>query len=200
MIYFSFQEILFSVVASLIYGLGFGSCYHLLSVFGRMLKALLSLPREALFYRGSIFCVERRKGEARGFLSDLSGNIKVFFFTVLFVVGYILLSYLTLDGELRLYTLALSALGFLSSVLLKIPLLKLVDALFFVWKLFVILLRFLCYPLRFAARFLIDLLYRQARKIEPYIPRLGSPDAISARTIRKTAGKEKGLEKRKIKK
>ena len=96
---FSGREILLSVLYAFLFGLGYSLLYQLILI---SLEAVKSLPRLAREILGSekIFPSPSIKKE----LKDRKfGAVFAFFSVFLFFVGFLLLSYLALDGQLRLY-------------------------------------------------------------------------------------------------
>ena len=113
--YFSPAEVFFAVTAFALYGALCGVLYPMLSRIGAMLRALFCLPTDALALaraparRKADGCARRRMqpyGGAGKHLGD-------FFFFLAVGIGLLLLTYVTLDGMYRLYTL----LAFLSCCL-----------------------------------------------------------------------------------
>ena len=105
--YFSPAEVFFAVTAFALYGALCGALYPVLSRIGAMLRALLCLPTDALALaraparRKADGCARRRMrpyGGAGKHLGD-------FFFFLAVGIGLLLLTYVTLDGMYRLYTL-----------------------------------------------------------------------------------------------
>ncbi len=172
MSYFSITEIIFSIIYAIIYGVAIGSVYQLVDRVPALIKGVLELPRRVLLYHGSIF-EKRAVGDAEKVTERrLSEGIKVFFQTVLFFIGYILLSYMVADGEPRLYILLFSLLGLWSSVALKFMILmlsRLLDRLCFV---LIVLLRVITFPVHLILRLASRLVYKASKALNPYIPRI----------------------------
>lgn len=108
---FTLAEIFESVLSALIYGGAFEVLCRILSIFSFALWAVVEAPifslREAIVKR-------RRKPTPSLFKSfltlarELFCSIILIFKVTLFTLGFILLSYYSLDGELRLYMLILA--------------------------------------------------------------------------------------------
>ena len=103
MMYFTSGEIIFSVLASSALGISFSLLISLISLIIPPLRAFiwrtadsLRLPMKGL--------LRRRVYISEGELSGAGIFITVISFTVLFI----LISYLTLDGEIRIYTLLIT--------------------------------------------------------------------------------------------
>ena len=110
MIHLSLFRLLLSAALALLFGVLAAAFGALLSIFMHTIKLLPSLLRNTLFYRGRLLSVER--GEflpkpGRGG-SRVGSEVRRFFKIVAFTLGFLLLSYLALDGMIRVYMLALS--------------------------------------------------------------------------------------------
>ena len=105
---FSGREILLSVLYAFLFGLGYSLMYQLILI---SLEAVKSLPRLAREILGSekIFPSPSIKKEIK---DRKFGAVFAFFSVFLFFVGFLLLSYLALDGQLRLYMLVISSASF----------------------------------------------------------------------------------------
>ena len=108
MMTFTGREILLSALYALIYGGGFSFVYQLLIILVRTVKAMPSLAVEIL-NADKIFPSPRVKNAIN---KGKEGALFAFFSVVLFFIGFQLLSYLALDGQLRIYMLALSSAAF----------------------------------------------------------------------------------------
>ncbi len=150
--YFTLNEIFNSIISALIYG----GIFEFICIFCSALYALaalfLALPVKAFFYKGRIFCtVYPEQYLADGKRVDIP--LKLIASTLgvlLFSLGYLLLSYFALDGELRLYTLLIALLsGYALRVAVRPYVLRIFTFLLTrIFALLVILLRILTYPLR----------------------------------------------------
>ena len=102
MIYFEAEEIFLSVLHSFAYGFAFS----LFTLLPRLLiyssRFVFTLPKSLVCYQRITDAVKPREisGEYR-----LAKAVTVFLGVVTFFVGYILLSYYSLDGAIRAYTL-----------------------------------------------------------------------------------------------
>ncbi len=146
MIWFTGSEIFFSLFSSAFYGMSFAFfiCFFFL------LKTLIINGRVALI--SAII-----PGRKRVVSSDLSKKINnsvssfsILFFIILYTIGYILLSYHSLDGCIRIYTLTTSlSFFYLFKFLISESLMRLLIIIFN--KLFVVsalFLSVLCYPIK----------------------------------------------------
>ena len=103
MIGYTSSELLLSVLHAMIYGAIFSVIYQLaLLIYG------LSL-RGALVVYDKFFSLPRLRGKLS--LTDF-GGIFAFFSLLGYFIGFLLLSYYSLDGQLRLYMLAVSSATF----------------------------------------------------------------------------------------
>ena len=110
MTFYTLYEILASTLHAAIYGASFALLIVFANVILKEFARLIAVPREIFCYSGKIF--ERpnptfklkRGGKAR----RISKGIFVFLSVFLFTLGFILLSYYSLDGSIRLYMLAIS--------------------------------------------------------------------------------------------
>ena len=148
MISFTAAEIFRSCAIAGGYGIFFAAIWYLFIALIRELGYIIAVPKYAIAYTGKLFKlpVHNEEGQNGG---RLRGEIRVATGIILFTLGYILCSYYSLDGSLRLYTAALSVgTFFISRPYLKsgIELLvkKAIFSLFFIPLLF---LRILLYPI-----------------------------------------------------
>lgn len=116
MISYTFTEIFNSLLSALV----FGSVFSLFCSICRLARLYFGMLLSALYgsvvYDGKLFSrpdlnrFERRHRESR-----LISEISAFFSVVLFFWGIILISYLTLDGDVRIYLVIFAFLAFLIS-------------------------------------------------------------------------------------
>ena len=110
MIYFDFREIVSSVLHSLIYG----AFFSVFSLTFLVLKGFLGSAFRALcqifVYNGSLFKTEWRGGKGWG---AKFSSVSAFLFTVMFSLGFIFLSYYSIDGQIRVYMLLIAVSVFL---------------------------------------------------------------------------------------
>lgn len=108
MIAFTTGEILLSVIYALIFGAGFAV---LTSAVDMLLGVALTLPT----FAREVFCFDRilpppklsQAGTGRK-----KGALYIFLCVILFAIGFSLLSYVSLDGQIRIYMLALAFASF----------------------------------------------------------------------------------------
>lgn len=102
---FSFEEIISSVLYALIYGAGFSIFYMLISLFFVMIRAFRQVFVEIISFDKILpsptVKIDNTESGGGGFFAFLS--------VVLFFVGFLFLSYFTLDGVIRFYMLVLSS-------------------------------------------------------------------------------------------
>ena len=147
MIYLSFQGVIVSVLGAMLYGFLFGCAYHIIGKIPVIFKVLLGIPKESLFYSGSVFsrekCISNKFKSENKFINGSYLILSVF----LFSIGYLLLSYVTHDGEIRIYILLLSLFGFLASFCIKVLLNLAVDCFFRLLFIAVLFLRTSLFPI-----------------------------------------------------
>ncbi len=147
MIYFTAEEIYLSILHSIIYGTGFALALSAVDCIIR----LAGRSREyfsSLFHYEKIFSVSSVKAKEISISSI--GRIRLLIYIITFSVGYILLSYFSLDGIFRLYTLVLSLLiMYFTKLTLGAAAVKLFDKLLFVLLYpIVVVLRIVIRPFR----------------------------------------------------
>ncbi|MBO5207114.1 MAG: hypothetical protein J6C09_05975 [Clostridia bacterium] len=111
MIYYSLSEIALSVLSALVYGLIFA--FSLIFVKSALVRAycFVQLFFTVCFcFSGGSLKEKIRDGISGARESLRFGNLSAFLTVLLFTVGIILLSYYSLDGAVRIYTVALSLL------------------------------------------------------------------------------------------
>lgn len=105
---FSGREILLSALYAMIYGFTFSLAYEMVIIFSRTLKFLPNLIRE-------IICAEKvlpSPSIKERIKSAKEGGTFAFFSVFLFFIGFLLLSYFSLDGQLRLYMMIIASAAF----------------------------------------------------------------------------------------
>ena len=146
MIGFTGEEILYSVLYALVYGAGFALIYRFVSLLFRMLKSIPSICSDALFSKDNF-----KFNNTFDYVKKQNvGAIYRFLSVIAFALGFILLSYLALDGEIRLYMLILSTasvylVNLAFSVVFNRLFVFLINALVFA---FVFVIRVIFLPLR----------------------------------------------------
>ena len=147
--YFSSEEILSSVISAILFGGAFAFFCVLASNVFRQAVALIISGRQIFSYVG-IFDVPRLEYEYRASKTGLLSQMFAFFFTVLFGVLFILLSYYSLDGSLRIYMFLIFGSAFLAIYLtLNKYLTQIFDAIFsFIFKALVYAIRLVFLPTR----------------------------------------------------
>jgi len=105
MMVFSGKEIMLSVIYAIIYGFGFSLFYQALLVLSVSIKLLPNLFVEILRFERIMPPPSAKKNIKNG----KSGPILAFFSVLLFFIGFIIISYIFLDGEIRVYMLFLSS-------------------------------------------------------------------------------------------
>ena len=110
MIAFTVREVLFSLIYSLIFGSAFFVVSSLLGVLLRYACRFGELWHNVTSY-GKIF---EKPTKIRGRIAKWLESVESFVLTIIFFVGFILLSYYALDGSLRLYVFLTSLAAFYS--------------------------------------------------------------------------------------
>ena len=124
MIHLPVFRLLLSAVLALLFGILAATFGAALSIFLHTVRLLPSLVRNTFFYRGRPLSVERGaflpKPARR--VSRVGAEVRRFLKIIAFALGFLLLSYLALDGIIRVYMLALSltALFFARRLFFKI--------------------------------------------------------------------------------
>jgi len=151
MIPFEINQLLIGAVSALVYGVCFGMFLSILTIIHRQIFAIPICVKSIFKCRKDKPLEEvPSKRESKSTTETLLTQIIAFFKTVLFSFGFMLLSYYSLDGEIRLYMIALSLISLCASkVFLSCyiePLLeKIINA---VLRVIFSVLRFLFFPLR----------------------------------------------------
>lgn len=112
MIYFTAEELLRSVLHSIIYGAIYVVLMLVCSLLIYNLGVILSAPRSFVHYQK---ITELPSANAFGCDTRVLGAASAFLKVLIFSLGYILLSYYSLDGMLRIYTLIISVLSALAT-------------------------------------------------------------------------------------
>ena len=121
MIQFTLSQIAFSVLGALLFGVFVAALFTVASVVVSEIKVLPSVVRSVLVYTGKPWKIGRMEfiGVPVVPKSRLLGELLQFFKIVLFSLLFLVLSYVMLDGKIRVYMLALSLLSlFLTRVFL----------------------------------------------------------------------------------
>ena len=105
MIYFSPAEILCSLLHAVVFGMGFSFFYQLFVAILRTAKSIPGLMNEILFAE-RIFPFPSVKGK---FKEGEEGGMTAFLSVIFFFLGFLLLSYFSLDGRVRIYMLVVSS-------------------------------------------------------------------------------------------
>lgn len=151
MIAFEKSELLLSVLMAVAYGAGFSVLLCAVDIILGSISAIPRLFREVIVF-DSIMPPPRFKKDC---FELRRGPIYIFLAFMLFAVGFCLLSYVSLDGEIRLYMLILSFASFYLSKIaffdfLRRAFLRLYSLLLTV---FAVVFRCLVFPLKMFVRF-----------------------------------------------
>lgn len=170
MIYFTYTEIILSLIYAVLYGVLFGCSYQLIRSVVPLVKMVLEIPRESLAYGTSIFRKRKRINFEAKTKNKLVGSVSVFSAIIAFSIGYILLCYYTLDGQLRLYLLVFSFIGIKLSILFKKSLSYFLEFISILQNDVVVALRFFLYPMHVLLSLIKRYYLMLLRRIERYIP------------------------------
>ncbi len=105
MIYFTAEEIFWSFFHSIIYGIIFALGIVLIDCIIRLIRGLPQYFLSVKTYKRLLSLPERQN--AHDIASDI-GAVRMLLYVISFFIGYIILSYFSLDGVFRGYILALS--------------------------------------------------------------------------------------------
>ena len=201
MMNYTMAEIFESIASAAIYGVIFSFSAIFIKVIFSQLAIICRLAREMFFYRGSlrqIDTLERLKqscnlsygrsfvssnntsvigdckgifGFAKKYVAKFYQSIAIFFAVLFYFVGVILTSYYSLDGDIRLYFIAVSSLAtYIFSRFFGIIFKYLAKFLVFVYKLLIITVRILTYPLRKTVLLITRFFRKIMEKIIQFIP------------------------------
>lgn len=146
MIYFSFREILLSVGYAALYGVITALIFvSFLSLKG-LLSDLRAYSREIISYERVFSSIKAKRSEGEVELSAAA----TFFAIIFFFLGFILLSYHALDGEIRIYMLIVVFASFYLSKIAFLSVFQKVIIRFFRFVLYVliVILRLVIMPFR----------------------------------------------------
>jgi hypothetical protein len=105
---FTGEELLLSVLHALIYGAIFSAVYQMMRIAFDMILALPTACKDMLIYK-NIFSVT----DFNRYTSvDKRGWFFSFFSLIAYFLGFLLLSYYSLDGQVRIYMLLISSATF----------------------------------------------------------------------------------------
>ena len=149
MIYFTAEEVFNSIIYAALYGGGFAVFYVLVTFLSEefiMIKYILkSSGKYDNFFRipESLKC-----GNTKAEISDPLAAILKFSFILLYGVGFILLSYFSLDGTFRIYLLAITLISYwLVCFTLRVTLIKILSKIAFLLNITAVyIFRLLLYP------------------------------------------------------
>ena len=114
MIYFSFYEILKALVAFFVLGCLFGGFYNCMGHLILFFKELILIPKSS-YLKYKKIPYKYKKTRQNSF-----SNITLFFIDFIFIfifgISFILLSYIVLDGDIRMYSLLLVFIGYVLSL------------------------------------------------------------------------------------
>ena len=173
MINYTFTKIFHSLISALIYGGIFPFFCTMCRITRLYFGMIISAIYDAFFCRGRFFSKPdlykfNKQRRSSRFLSELSA----FFLVVLFFIGIIFLSYLTLDGDIRVYLVIIAFFAFLlSEKLLSRFLIKILCVGFEMFLyVFTVILRIIILPFKIILSFLSKILHKTSilTKITPF--------------------------------
>jgi len=171
MIYFSFSEILLSILHALLYGVIFGSVYHVIRSLIFIIKSLVRFPKDVLFYNKLFFFCGCGIITIKSNENKFIGAAKAFLETVIFTLGYILLMYYAVDGEVRVYLLLFSLLGLKLSFVSKGVLFLVTRCLLIIEYCILIIFRLGFFPFHKLFDYLLNIYSRILSNLEKRLPK-----------------------------
>ena len=150
--YFTAEEIFRSIVSALIYGTFFEILCIIIYSFCTLISELISLPRKVFFYGGKLMSSpyatvadNNSPTRVRG-----AGAFVLIVKVLLFSLGFLLLSYYSLDGVIRAYLLllSLSSLYLVRNLIRPIAIHAFSTILRWLLSFLIIVLRTVTYPVR----------------------------------------------------
>lgn len=175
MTFFTLEEILSSILSAALFGAVFAVILVVLAVVFKELQLILSLPWQVFSYQGSIKSKPTvrvllpKSGKFSSFLDGAAVFVKI----LLFTVGFILLSYHSLDGSVRIYMLIISLAAYFSvKMLLEMSIFILFDRLFtWLWHRLIIILRIVTLPISrlifFIWKYLHSKIFKKYSNVQP---------------------------------
>jgi hypothetical protein len=150
---------------------GIGSVFHFGDLVPRGVYAILSFPVKAIFYEGKIIETQFHTGNSKNKKKWRYG-IALFFKTLIFSLGLILISYLSLDGEIRVYLILFSLIGFCLSFAVRFVLNKFLRLIIFIYRYILIFARYIFYPIHFVLYRLRSLFLKLCSSVEVRLPKI----------------------------
>ena len=169
MIQFSIIEITNSIIFALIYGSFFAIIIESLSFFTFIIKEIIRTSFSLLVGKNkdlNKIIIDKKTVHRKDTLRRIIANSLIFFFsiieTIAFFVGYILISYFSLDGELRIYV-------FVFIILSKCAVLKVIKKILWsprslLQKIITFVLNVLFYPIKVIINTLVFLCKKIPKK------------------------------------
>ncbi len=167
MTYFTALETLLSMFSAAVFGLIFSVLDIILKILTVEMRHVMNI-KEHLFSKSNIFKIPKKKEETvfKGSGGRLFGEVGAFLKCVIFVIGFILLSYYALDGAIRLYLLVSAVFFFyvLRGVCNK-TLFRIMDSIFvFLYGLIIVLMRIAMLPFMYTIKALNKRISKKADK------------------------------------
>ena len=108
MILFDYNDVLLSMLYALIFGFSFAFVYSIILLIKRALVSLPSIVKDVFFLQKSI------TAKSFDYLLNnvIPGRLLLAFSIVIYGIGFFLLSYVVLDGQIRIYMLIISFAAF----------------------------------------------------------------------------------------
>ncbi len=107
--FFEFSEVILAIVSSFIFGVLYGGIYSSFNVVTEGIIKILKIP-QVVFLSSNIKALQDNKYQTNK--SVIIINVCDFLFFLFFGLGYILLTYIMLDGIFRFYMFVFCILGF----------------------------------------------------------------------------------------
>ena len=146
MTYFTAEELILSFLYALVYGISYAAFVETIGALGKLFRNVPTFVQSVIIY--DKLCPPSYINLTP---NDRHAGLRTFATTTAFSIGFILLSYFALDGEVRLYTLIASITSFF---IFKMLTKKYISGaayaiLSVVFRFSLILLRVILYPIRY---------------------------------------------------
>jgi len=160
---FTVQEILRSLIYAAVFGIGFFLFFTVAAIIVNQIRRLRFLPSLIIKYDK----ISEKTIKNNGRIENKSNSVSVSAAVVLFILGFLLLSYYALDGIIRIYLFLVSFISFAAAKQLFYKhIYSIINTIFDVaYHLFVLALRILCLPflriyLYIYSKYIIKILYK----------------------------------------
>ena len=149
---FSFSEILCSVFCAILYGAIFSILYCTIECLIYFLNLCKYIPKHGIFYSKILsLSIDTDVKE-----TNKKNTFFIFLRIIMFAIGFMLLSYITLDGKIRLYMLILSSASYLISNFVFFTFFKRIVTWIFekIFMFLVVIFRLFAFPIKIFVQFI----------------------------------------------